>query len=162
MSTRRQRTQPVVPLALPVVEIRVTEHDELTITVDRESYAPNLASRGRRAVHDIVRELAHNLGPIRVELTEADGTTYTDIETPAGINDSQTEPEDRRADGAFQPGEEVMIVVVVGRRTASAEGNAPFRLPPALLVRDGVDIRLVGCTSGAVAAYDIAVEAVAS
>lgn len=164
MNARRERNRPRVPISLPVVEIQMNHDDELTITVDKKPYETGATARGRAAVRDIVRDLADRLGPIRVELTEADGTTFTDIAVPTAASDPQSEssgPASPTANGHFQPGEEVMIVVVVGRRTANPEGRAPFRLPPALLVRDRVDVRLVGSTSGTVAAYDTLPEAVA-
>lgn len=156
MSTRRAITAPDIPITLPVVEIRVSETGDLAVTVDGEPYAaPGGSATGRGGVPDVIRDLAGRLGPIRVELTEADGTTYTDIETPEAHHPSRspTATPPPVATGCFRPGEEVMVVVVVGRQQAKADGQATLRLPPALLARRG-EIRLVGTTSGAVAAFD--------
>lgn len=140
MSTR---TPPRVPIALPVVRISIEETGTIGVTVDKEPYATP-AGFERRHVRPLVQELADQLGPIRVELREAAGETYVDIETPR--DRSAPEVGEERS-GAFSPGEHVIVAVIVGRHTADENGEVRVNLPPILRQRYGTALVLFGDSS---------------
>lgn len=142
------RTTTGVPIALPVVRIQIDADGAPTVTVDREPYAVPSWFR-RDDVRGLVRDLAGDLGPIRVEITESNGEKYVDLLTPG---DQDTAPPDAALSqpaahgvrGRFESGENVLIAVVVARRTAESDGTVAVRLPPAFLQRYGDDVLLLG------------------
>lgn len=154
---RDDRSTLRVPVVMPLVEVVVDKDGLLTVTLDREPYSADGALRRedlRRTLTDIAADLRT---PIRVEVREADGTTFTDIITPKQRN-AEPVPAARRVlasafgisgDG-FTAGEEVEVCVVVARQVAADDGSTQLRLPPALLASHP-DVVLVGRTSGAVA-----------
>ena len=154
---RDDRSTLRVPVVMPLVVVVVDEDGLLTVTLDREPYSADGALRRedlRRTLTDITADLRT---PIRVEVREADGTTFTDIITPKQ-RDTERAPAARRVlasafgisgDG-FTAGEEVEVCVVVARQVASDDGSTQLRLPPALLACHP-DVVLVGRISGAVA-----------
>jgi len=154
---RDDRSTLRVPVVMPLVEVVVDEDGLLTVTLDREPYSADGALRRedlRRTLTDITADLRT---PIRVEVREADGTTFTDIITP-NQRDTERAPAARRVlasafgisgDG-FTAGEEVEVCVVVARQVAADDGSTQLRLPPALLACHP-DVVLVGRISGAVA-----------
>ena len=154
---RDDRSTLQVPVVMPLVEVVVDEEGLLTVTLDREPYSADGALRRedlRRTLTDITADLRT---PIRVEVREADGTTFTDIITPKQ-RDTERAPAACRVlasafgisgDG-FTAGEEVEVCVVVARQVASDDGSTQLRLPPALLACHP-DVVLVGRISGAVA-----------
>lgn len=154
---RDDRSTLRVPVVMPLVEVVVDENGLLTVTLDREPYSADGALRRedlRRTLTDIAADL-HT--PIRVEVREADGTTFTDIVAPKQ-RDAEPAPAARRvlasafgisSDG-FTAGEEVEVCIVVARQVAADDGSTQLRLPPALLACHP-DVVLVGRTSGAVA-----------
>lgn len=154
---RDDRSTLRVPVVVPLVEVVVDEDGLLTVTLDREPYSADGALRRedlRRTLTDITADLRT---PIRVEVREADGTTFTDIITPKQ-RDTERAPAARRVlasafgisgDG-FTAGEEVEVCVVVARQVAADDGSTQLRLPPALLACHP-DVVLVGRISGAVA-----------
>jgi hypothetical protein len=154
---RDDRSTLRVPVVMPLVEVVVDEDGLLTVTLDREPYSADGALRRedlRRTLTDITADLRT---PIRVEVREADGTTFTDIITPKQ-RDTERAPAARRVlasafgisgDG-FTAGEEVEVCVVVARQVAADDGSTQLRLPPALLACHP-DVVLVGRISGAVA-----------
>lgn len=154
---RDDRSTLRVPVVMPLVEVFVDEDGLLTVTLDREPYSADGALRRedlRRTLVDIASDLAT---PIRVEVREADDSTFTDIITPKQ-RDAEPAPAARRVlaspfgisgDG-FTAGEEVEVCVVVARQVAAEDGSTQLRLPPALLACHP-DVVLVGRTSGAVA-----------
>lgn len=134
------------PVALRVVRIRIDETGAAAVTVDNEPYDTPTGFR-RGDVRRLVQDLADHLGPIRVELSEADGETYVDIETPRDQHPST--PDDEGTDlasahrGRFCPGEAVLVAVVVGGSTADARGEVILTLPPGLLLRHREDLMLI-------------------
>lgn len=154
---RDDRSTLRVPVVMPLVEVVVDEDGLLTVMLDREPYSADGALRRedlRRTLTDIAADLRT---PIRVEVREADGTTFTDIITPKQ-RDVEPAPAARRVlasafgisgDG-FTAGEEVEVCVVVARQVAADDGSTHLRLAPALLACHP-DVVLVGRTSGAIA-----------
>lgn len=112
---------------------------------------------------------------VRVEVHEPDGTVFTDFHThrpsqplaseaavaPADSSTSGPARETRRpapvvaitSDGlvgsGFDPGEEVLIAVVIRRHRADHDGTVTLGLPAALLERHHSDLLLLGAESGA-------------
>ncbi|MGN6128962.1 MAG: cell wall protein [Nocardioidaceae bacterium] len=157
-----------MPVVLPVVRVDVESRGQLRVALNGEVYdVPEvLARRGRDALRNIVDDITQRLGPVRVEVTEADGTVFTDIATPP--DPSRSEPGPTRASIAhragvagvaragFLPGEEVDVAVIVAHRSAEPDGTARLRLPPALAAARQGRVVLVGRTSRTVAWDDIA------
>ncbi|RNM11848.1 hypothetical protein EFL26_22175 [Nocardioides pocheonensis] len=144
---------------MPLVEVTVATDGYLAVTLDREPYSADSAlQRGdlQRLVDGIVSDLGT---PVRVEVHEADGSTFTDIVTPElRPADPPTKQVQHKAlasafgisGGGFLAGETVEVCVVVARRVADDEGLAQLRLPPAVLA-DHPHVVLIGRTSGAFA-----------
>ena len=154
---RDDRSTVRVPVVMPLVEVTVDEQGYLTVTLDRERYSADGALR-RDDLQSLLSEIAADLGtPIRAEVHEADGATFTDYVLPAN---PEAEPvaATRKAlasafgisGGGFTAGEQVEVCVVVSRQIADADGTTQLRLPPALLA-EHPEVVLVGRTSGAVA-----------
>ncbi|MFD4323574.1 hypothetical protein ACFWQC_03000 [Nocardioides sp. NPDC058538] len=151
--SRAHTADPRVPVVMPAVEIRVDEAGAAQVSIDREPYGVPGGLR-RDGVRRLVQDLADRLGPLRVTLIEANGESFVDIETPRTERSALAhEPRSNAADpvGRFQPGEEVLVTVVIARCPAGSDGKAPLRLPPAMLHRYGADIVLVGQRSNTVA-----------
>jgi hypothetical protein len=156
---RDERSTIRVPVVMPLVEVTVDTDGYLAVTLDREPYSAD-GSLQRGHLQRLVDGIASDLGtPVRVELHEVDGSTFTDIVTPQPRPaDPSTKQLQRKAlaspfgisGGGFTAGEQVEICVVVARRIADDEGTAQLRLPPAVLA-DHPNVVLIGRTSGAVA-----------
>lgn len=146
-----------IPVVLPVVHISVAAHGRLTIDIDGDPYEPaGVLSRGD--LSDVLNQITTTLeSPVRVEVREADGTTYADIATPPDQPAEQTDGVPNRAKtsdtkrGGFHPGEEVALAYVLTRQRADPDGNAPMSLPPALLASRRAGLVMVGLTSHVIA-----------
>lgn len=141
-----------VPVVMPLVEVTVTDEGFLDIRLDRESYTPEGAAT-RRELAGIVESIANDLGaPLRVEVHETDGNTFTDIVTPSGrpreTKAADRAPEPPSPDG-FLADEEVSVAVILGRHRPGAVGPET-RLPPALLAAHRGNVVLLGRMSGTV------------
>jgi hypothetical protein len=156
---RDQRSTIRVPVAMPLVEVTVDTDGYLAVTLDREPYSADQALQ-RADLQRLVDGIAADLEtPVRVEVHEVDGSTFTDIVTP---EPRPADPATKQVQckvlasafgisgGGFTAGETVEVCVVVARRVADDEGTAQLRLPPTVLA-DQPDVVLVGRTSGAVA-----------
>ena len=155
---RRDDRQAVrVPIVMPLVEVTVDMKGYLTVTLDREPYSADGAlTRGdlKRVLDDIAADLGT---AVRVEVHEADKSSFTDIVTPAEpklrmvmpIREATTVIGEVAGDG-FLPNEEVAVAVVVGHQVASTDGIARLRLPPALLEAHPGLVVLMGRKSGTV------------
>ena len=150
-----------VPVVMPLVDVRVDVDGTVAVRLDREPYATDTPLH-REDLQRLLGKLATDLDtPIRVEVREADGSTFTDIVTPepqdVRLSDPPrpaTAPPDQTtgetASGRFLPLEDVAVAVVVAHQTASEDGVANLRLPPALLEAHAGRLVLVGQQSGAV------------
>lgn len=147
-----------IPVVLPVAHIRIAAHGRLTVDIDGAPFeSASVFTRGD--LGDVLDQIATTLdSPVRVEVHEADGTTYADIATPpddqdavqaVSVPDPAATTDARRA--GFHPGEEVALAYVLTRQTADAQGNAPLSLPPALLASRREGLVLVGLTSHVIA-----------
>lgn len=146
-----------VPVVMPLVEVTVDTNGYLTVTLDREPYSADGAFQ-RDDLKRVLNEIATGLGsPVRVEVHEADDSTFTDIITPSHPTPEPTQVASTALASAFSisgegftAGEQVEACVVVARQIADDDGTAQLRLPPALLA-EHPSVVLVGRTSGAVA-----------
>ena len=140
-----------VPVVMPLVEVVVNDDGYLDIHLDREPYAPD-GTVTRNDLANVVKSIADDLGaPVRVEVHESDGNTYTDIVTPRP-HSAEPRAADQTpavaADG-FLPDEEVSVAVILGRHRHGVD-SLEKRLPPALLAAHRGDVVLLGRTSGTV------------
>jgi hypothetical protein len=132
------REEPV-PVTLPHVVMDVASDGRMTVTVDGTAYEPEpFAPAWRR--EDFARVLdqltAQHRSPLRVEVHEADGTTFTDIITSSTRRRPQPEPApapppSRRVmpelvalhGEGFVPGEDVGIAIVIAHGDAAPDGT---------------------------------------
>lgn len=159
---RDDRSNLRVPVVMPLVEVTVHQEGDLTLLLDREPYSADGALR-RDDLKRVLDEIAADLGtPLRVEVHEADDSTFIDIITPPrGIPAPTPESRTLRRRSAlasafgisgegFTAGEQVEVCIVVARQIADEDGTAHLRLPPAVLA-EHPNVVLVGRSSGAVA-----------
>lgn len=149
-----------IPVVLSVLHVAIDADGVMKVDVDgvpRDSEQ----SRTRSDLRVVIDEITADLGvPVRVEVREADGSTYADIATPpespalAAAEPSPTPPSPALAGAGFQPGEEVALAYVVVRQTADAAGNAQLNLPPALLASTRDGLVLLGMTSRTVTPFE--------
>ncbi|MDI4643274.1 hypothetical protein K9U39_20550 [Rhodoblastus acidophilus] len=159
-----QRVAQRVPVVMPLVDVQVDVDGTVAVRLDREPYATDTPLH-REDLQRLLGKLATDLDtPIRVEVCEADGSTFTDIVSRVTRGTSpRTSPASHRlpdqtagqmsgktASGRFLPLEDVAVAVVVAHQTASEDGVANLRLPPALLEAHAGGLVLVGQQSGAV------------
>jgi hypothetical protein len=150
-----------VPVVMPMVKVTVDSEGCLRFMLDREPYSADGALH-RDDLKRVLNDIAADLGtPIRVEVHEADKTTFTDIITPAAsaspresttvrsIRTARTAVGEIAGDG-FIPNEEVAVAVVVAHQVAGTDGTARLRLPPALLAAHPGLVVLMGQISGTV------------
>lgn len=150
-----------IPVVLSVVHVAINAEGVLAVDVDG---VPRDSEQGRTRgdLRALIDEISLDLGaPVRVEVREADGSTYADIATPpnslapAATEPSPTPPPPALAGAGFQPGEEVALAYVVVRQNADAAGNAALNLPPALLAATRGGLVLLGMTSRTVTPFEV-------
>ena len=149
-----------IPVVLSVVHVAIDAEGVMTVDVNgvpRDSER----RRTRGDLRALIDEITADLGaPVRVEVREADGSTYADIATPpnslapAATEPSPTPPSPALAGAGFQPGEEVALAYVVVRQNADAAGNASLNLPPALLAATRGGLVLLGMSSRTVTPFE--------
>ncbi len=155
---RRDDRQTIrVPVVMPLVEVDVDTKGFVTVTLDREPYSAD-ESLTRDDLKSVLHDIAADLGTaVRVEVHEADKSTFTDIVTPEGpelrmvrpIREAAISVGQLSGDG-FLPNEEVAVAVVVAHQIAGNDGTARLRLPPALLEAHPGLVVLMGQESGTV------------
>jgi hypothetical protein len=148
-----------IPVVLSTVHVAIDPDGALAVDVDgvpRDSDQ----TRTRGDLRAVIDEITSDRGaPVRVEVREADGSTFTDVATPptpapAAAEQPPTPPSPALAGAGFQPGEEVALAYVVVRQNADAEGNASLNLPPALIAATRGGLVLLGMTSRTVTRFE--------
>ena len=146
-----------VPVVLTTVRFDINTEGGLKVSVDGQPHAED-RRLSRDDLRSVLDEITANLGSaVRVEVREADGTTYSDIEMPReNAAPDAKEPARETATptlggAGFRPGEQVALAYVVTRQQADADGNAVINLPPALLSATRHGLVLLGLTSLTVA-----------
>lgn len=142
-----------VPVVLPLVEITIEVDGTATVDVDGNRYDAE-APIERKALAEVLKYVAAQRGPVRVHVTESDGSEFTDVIVPGG-DGGHPQSSDPHLSGiasaGFLPDEDVEVAVVVARQRADSDGTARVRVPPALLAGRACTVVLVGCSSRAVA-----------
>ncbi|KQW42621.1 hypothetical protein ASC77_23425 [Nocardioides sp. Root1257] len=151
-----------IPAVLSTVHVTIDGDGRLAVDVDGRPY-PTAPGCIREDLRGVLDEITANLRtPVRVDVHENDGTTYSDIAMPpeptphvdtipAAPVDARQPGQARLSGAGFHPGEDVAVAYVVCTKTAGADGRADLQLPPAMLVRSGRKMLLVGMTSAAIA-----------
>lgn len=146
-----------IPVVLSTVRVTVDHDGRLAVELDGRPYADDRVL-GRGDLRSVVDEIAEDIGTaVRVEVREADGSTFSDIATPpdqpalAATEPSPTPGVPALTGAGFQPGEEVALAYVVARQEADTYGNAVINLPPALVRAARSGLVLVGLSSLTVA-----------
>lgn len=141
-----------IPANLPHLRIQIEASGAPTFTLDDEDYAPpgGPHSPGRDSVRHVLDAACQDLGAIRVEIIEADGSIYSDI---LAADDADSVPASTGVAGdayasGFLPGEPVAVAVIIGEHAASEDGTTTVRLPAAVLARYGGTVMLLGRSSG--------------
>lgn len=141
-----------IPAHLPYLRIQIDGSGVPTFTLDGEDYVPSGASSppGRSSIRDILDAAGEDLGTIRVEIVEADGSSYSDILVPddADAAPASTSAGESTYASGFHPGEPVAIAVIISEHTASPDGTTNVCLPAAVLARHGGTVMLLGRSSG--------------
>lgn len=166
---RRSTSRPRIPVVLPLVCVTVDDIGSLRVTVDDEPVTDEAAAPSRGALRPLLDRIAMERGSaLRVEIHEPDGKVFTDFHTPEPTAAPEPTPKpvshkrsarDERpivsvragalTGKGFQPGEEVVVAIVVYRATSNSDGTLDLHLPVALLDRTAGDVVLVGEQSGA-------------
>jgi hypothetical protein len=146
-----------IPIVLSAVQVHVDPDGVLSVELDGEPYAAG-RDLSRADLGSLLDEITTDLDTaVRVEVREADGTTYADIATPpehpapAANEPSPVARPHALAGAGFEPGEEVALAYVVTRQRADADGLASMKLPPALLAATRGGLVMLGLTSQTVA-----------
>ena len=144
------KTEPGGPIVVPVVEFTITADGAMTVTVDGRPYLPEPFAPGwrREAFPTILDALtARYRSPLRVQVHEADGSTFTDIITPPRERPTPKPWEARApapapvavvsppvpaaqpvlhqvAGSGFVAGEDVAVAIIHAHTDASGDGTA--------------------------------------
>ncbi len=166
---RRSTSRPRIPVVLPLVRVAVDDRGSLSVTLDDEPLTDEASELTRSELRPLLDRIATERGSaLRVEIHEPDGKVFTDFHTPEPTAEPGPTPKpvshkhsarDERpitsiragalTGGGFQPGEEVVVAIVVHRATSNSDGTLDLHLPVALLDRTAGDVVLVGEASGA-------------
>ena len=147
-----------VPVVLPVVHVVVAADGGIDVDVDG---TPHDAGRALERAHlrSLLDQLTVELdSPVRVEIQEHDGTTYSDIATPPPDKEELEVVESLSFEGGpgltatgFHAGEELALAYVIARPRADDTGSTSLNLPPALLAANRDALLLLGTSSGTIA-----------
>lgn len=161
---RDDEPDPVTPPVLPHVVVTVTDDQSgaLDVTVDGNPVDPPAGSEGWRRddLATILDTLTSEHGqPLRVEVRESDGSTFTDILTPPRRPGSSSDTAPASGEGGFRgivtgagfiPGEQVTVAVAVLTTSAGPTGTARAWLSLAHTTQPAGEVVLIGRISGTV------------
>lgn len=158
-----------VPVTVPLLLLNVHEDGTLAATLDNHPVPPpaGVGAWRRSMFGQIIDHITDGRAmPVRVEVHESDGTTFTDI-LPAATRTPKHAPEPpvkparkpRPADpvlvdGAdgFIAGEDVAVALITGHTDASHQGHVRALIDPAHIAATGAsEVVLIGRVSGTVA-----------
>lgn len=94
-STRPPQEAAEAPVRLPLVQMTVQADGAMTVIVDGDSYAPPPYAPGwrREAFGTVLEAITARLGtPVKVQVVEYDGTTFTDVVMPQRRRTTPSEP----------------------------------------------------------------------
>ena len=132
------------PVVAPVVEFTIDSDGSMTVTVDGVPYLPEPFAPGwrRESFPTILDTLtARHRTPLRVQVQEADGSTFTDIITPPRERPAPTPWETppsaptpaiqsvppvlhQVVGSGFVPGEDVAVAIIHAHSDAAQDGSA--------------------------------------
>lgn len=156
------------PVSVSLLLLVVHEDGTLAAILDQVPVAPPVGVEAwRRSMFgQIVDQVTNGREvPVRVEVRESDGTSFTDI-LPAAKRTPKHAPEppkpakkSRPADpilvdggDGFIAGEDVAVAIITGHTDASHEGHVRALLDPkTITATEATEVLLVGRVSGAVA-----------
>ena len=140
--------EPGGPVVVPVVEFTITADGAMTVTVDGVAYLPEtFAPAWRRDAFPTILDAlaAQYRSPLRVQVHESDGSTFTDIITPPRerptlnlweepapalaavvsppVRAAQPVPHQATGSG-FVAGEDVAVAIIHAHTDASSDGTA--------------------------------------
>lgn len=161
-----RHSAPAMPVSMPVIHLDVHHDGTMTATVNGEPLAAPPAEKvwRRASFAQIVDQVTgERMIPARIEVTEVDGSTFTDIITaspkkPAPPSDLPPEPivadpapdlAEVTGDG-FVPGEDIAVCVILAHTDATHEGTARTLLEPSHLPEGAGEVVLFGRASGTV------------
>lgn len=162
-----------VPISVPLLLLVVDEDGTLAATHDHRPVPPPAGVEAwRRAMFGQIVDLVtqDRAVPVRVEVRESDGSTFTDI-LPATKRTPKPAPEPakpakrpRPADpvlveggDGFVPGEDVAVALVTGHTDASHHGTVRALIDPKHITAvRASEVLLVGRVSGTVAIRGLA------
>ena len=148
---------------MPLIRLAVHDDGTMSATVDGEPLAPPVAEGvwRRGSFARIVDQVtADRMIPARVEVTEADGSTFTDIITATARKNTPAPapPEPEPADAprllevtgdGFVPGEDIAVCHIIRHTDAAPTGTARALIDLACdHVDPGDEVVLVGRVSG--------------
>jgi len=157
------QTPASAPVSMPLIRLDVHEDGTMSATVDGEPLAPpqpDGAWRRSSFARIVDQVTVERMIPARVEVTEADGSTFTDIitatvrkNTPAPAPPEPAPAETPRLleiiGEGFVPGEDVAVCRIIGHTDAAPTGTARALIDLAHDHLDPTDdVVLVGWVSG--------------
>lgn len=165
---RKPEPEPV-PVAIPFVVLDMHADGTVAVTIDGKPLLPDPFAPPwcRSSFGQIIDRVTNDRTiPVRVEVREADGTTFTDIiaaRRRKSRPESESEPARQaktgpvfhtvEADG-FVPGEDVAVALITGHTDAAHTGTARALIDPAQLGPGAsgvaVEVLLFGRISGTV------------
>lgn len=158
-----------VPVAVPLLLLVVHEDGTLTATHDGHHVPPPSGAEAwsRAMFAQLVDQVTNDRAmPVRVEVRESDGSTFTDILPATTRTKPAPEPEPAKAapkrkraaapvlvegGNGFIPGEDVAVALVTGHTDASHQGTVRALLDPKhITALDASEVVLVGRVSGTI------------
>ena len=147
-----------IPVVLSTVHVTIGADGHLDVDVDGTPHRREQAL-GRGDLRSVLDEVTTELGTaVRVEIREADNTTYTDfappppaLETSPNVDVPNPVSQPGLHGHGFLPGEEVVVAYVICTQTADAGGQTGLNLAHALLGKRGCQLLMGGRTSATVA-----------
>ncbi|MGC3021919.1 hypothetical protein [Brevibacterium sp. FAM 24630] len=162
---RRHATQPEsAPVSMRTVILDIQTDGSMTVTIDGASYLPEEGAWVRASFPQIIDHASdERTVPVRVEVHEADGTSFTELlpaRSPRPEPAAEPAPKrkkDKPASPAlieitgegFVAGEDVACCVIVSHTDATPHGTARAVLEPKQVKGVG-EVVLVGRISGTV------------
>ena len=169
---RKNPTSPTpaasAPVSLRSVVLDVQPDGSMTVTINGAPHPPpeNTGAWSRTMFPQIIDQASDERAvPVRVEVHEADGTSFTDLIPAAPRKPAAAEPvpqkKEKRTPGrpvlvevtgdGCVPGEDVAVAVIVSHTDATGDGTARALLDPARFVGSGADeVVLVGRIAGSI------------
>ncbi|AZT95516.1 MAG: hypothetical protein ACTIBG_04660 [Brevibacterium aurantiacum] len=164
---RRHTISPLsepVPVQVRTVILDIHADGSMSVTIDGTPHPPTEGSWSRASFPQIIDHASDDRAvPVRVEVHEADGTSFTELlpaRPPRRPVAPESAPKRRKEKPAppalvevtgdgFVPGEDVACCLIVSHTDATGDGTARALLDPAQVTGAG-EVMLLGRISGTV------------